>query len=149
MFRHNFILIFRNFKKFKGTFLINLIGLSTGLTSALLIFLWIHDEMSVDRFGVNDDRRYQILQNSSENGIFGTCDCTPGILANALAQEIPEVEYAASVVPPSWFSNKGVIKSNQISMRAAGQFVSKDYFQVFRLRFFKVIKHRYFRINTV
>jgi putative ABC transport system permease protein len=134
MFRHNFILIFRNFKKFKGTFLINLIGLSTGLTSALLIFLWIHDEMSVDRFGVNDDRRYQILQNSSENGIFGTCDCTPGILANALAQEIPEVEYAASVVPPSWFSNKGVIKSSQISMRAAGQFVSKDYFQVFPVK---------------
>jgi len=131
MFRHNFILIFRNFKKFKGTFLINLIGLSTGLASTLLIFLWIHHEMSVDRFGVNDDRRYQILQNSSENGIFGTCECTPGILANTLAQEIPEVEYAASVVPASWFSNKGVIKTDFTSMRAAGQFVSNDYFHVF------------------
>ncbi len=133
MFRHNLILIFRNFRKFKGTFLINLVGLSTGLASTLLIFLWIHHEMSVDRFGVNDDRRYQLLQNSSENGIFGTCECTPGILASALAQEIPEVEYAASVVPASWFSNQGVIKTDQTSLHAAGQFVSKDYFQVFPL----------------
>lgn len=131
MFRHNFILIFRNFKKFKGTFLINLIGLSTGLASTLLIVLWIYHEMSVDRFGVHDDRRYQVLQNSSENGVFGTCECTPGILASTLAQEIPEVEYAAAVVPASWFSNKGIIKTDQASMRATGQFVSKDYFQVF------------------
>jgi ABC-type antimicrobial peptide transport system permease subunit len=87
--------------------------------------------MSIDRFGVNDDRRYQILQNSSENGIFGTCECTPGILAGTLAQEIPEVAYAASVVPASWFSNKGIIKTDQTSMRATGQFVSRDYFEVF------------------
>lgn len=128
------MLIFRNFKRFKGTFLINLVGLSTGLASALLIFLWIHHEMSVDTFDVNDGRRYQVLQNSLENGIFGTCECTPGILASTLAQEIPEVEYAASVVPASWFSNKGVIKVDQTSMRAAGQFVSKDYVQIFPVK---------------
>ena len=74
--------------------------------------------MSVDRFDVYDDRRYQVLQNSSENGVFGTCECTPGILASTLAQEIPEVEYAASVVPASWFSNKGIIKTDQASIRA-------------------------------
>ena len=35
------LLIYRNFKRFKSTFFINLIGLSTGLACALLIYLWI------------------------------------------------------------------------------------------------------------
>ena len=37
------LLLYRNFKRFKSTFFINLIGLSTGLACALLIYLWISD----------------------------------------------------------------------------------------------------------
>ncbi len=53
MLRHNLLLIYRNFKKFKGTFFINLVGLSTGLACVLLIYLWVNDEMSVDKFHKN------------------------------------------------------------------------------------------------
>ncbi|MFT6322231.1 MAG: hypothetical protein ACJAT4_003166, partial [Granulosicoccus sp.] len=38
MLQHNIKLAFRNFKKDKSTFLINLIGLSTGLACAIMIF---------------------------------------------------------------------------------------------------------------
>ncbi len=49
MFRHSLLLIFRNFRKFRTTFLINLIGLSSGLACAMLICLWVADEWRMDK----------------------------------------------------------------------------------------------------
>ena len=54
MFRHNLLLSYRNFKRYKSSFFINLIGLSVGLASALLIFLWVNDELNVDKFHEKD-----------------------------------------------------------------------------------------------
>ena len=54
MFRHNLLLIYRNFKRYKSSFLINLTGLSTGLACTLLIYLWVNDELSVDKFHITD-----------------------------------------------------------------------------------------------
>lgn len=50
MFRHNFLLTYRSFKRYRMSFFINLTGLSTGLACALLIYLWINNELSVDKF---------------------------------------------------------------------------------------------------
>ena len=50
MLRHVFLLAFRNFQRYKSTFVINLVGLSSGLACALLIYLWVHDELSVNTF---------------------------------------------------------------------------------------------------
>jgi ABC-type antimicrobial peptide transport system permease subunit len=61
MLRQNLLLIFRSFKKDKSTFLINLIGLSTGLGCALLFFLWISDELAVDKFHEKDNRLFQVI----------------------------------------------------------------------------------------
>ncbi len=41
MLKHNLLLFYRNFRRNKGTFMINLLGLSTGLACALLIYLWV------------------------------------------------------------------------------------------------------------
>jgi putative ABC transport system permease protein len=70
MFRHNLTLTFRNFNRHKRSFLINLTGLSTGLACALLIFLWVSDEISIDRFHKKDDQIYQVMrQNHSEGAL--------------------------------------------------------------------------------
>jgi hypothetical protein len=61
MLQHYFILIYRSFKRFKSTFFINLIGLSTGLASALLIYLWVHDELTMDKFHNKDNRLYMVM----------------------------------------------------------------------------------------
>ena len=87
MLRHSFILIYRNFQRFRSTFFINLIGLSSGLACTLLIFLWVNDELSVDKFHEKDDRLYQVLTNQpSEEGI-GTWQGSPVGLAEALATD--------------------------------------------------------------
>ena len=48
MLQHNLMVIYRSFKRFKSTFIINLVGLAMGLASALLIYLWVNDELHID-----------------------------------------------------------------------------------------------------
>jgi ABC-type antimicrobial peptide transport system permease subunit len=131
MLRHTLLLIFRNYKRFKTTFFINLVGLSTGLACTLLIYLWVRDEFSVDKFFEKDDQLFQVMQNMhGENGI-ETIEATPGLLAQALAHEMPEVEYSAAVVPPAFNISKGTISIGETLMKTSGQYVSKDFFNVF------------------
>ncbi len=127
MLRHNFLLIFRSFKKFKSTFIINLIGLSTGLACALLIFLWVRDELSVDKFHEKDIHLYQVMENQKVVGEIYTTESTPGLLAESLSEEMPEVEYAS---PASWVSEYRVSVNNE-NIKAKGQYVGKDYFNIF------------------
>ncbi|WP_245804127.1 ABC transporter permease [Chryseolinea serpens] len=135
MTKHAFLLLYRNFKRFKSTFFINLIGLSAGLSCSLLIYLWVNDELHVDKFNEHDEHLYQVLQNFYNEGDIGTGSGTQGLLARALADEMPEVEYAASVVPADWFSAKGIVSFENNSVKAGSQFVSKDYFKMFTVPF--------------
>jgi ABC-type antimicrobial peptide transport system permease subunit len=131
MFRHNLLITYRNFLRYKSSFFINLIGLSVGLASALLIYLWVNDEMSVDKFHAKDAQLYQVLQNLDIGNAIETIEYTPGLLARTLAEEMPEVEYATAVIPPYWFSDKGIISVGDNRIKVAPQYVSKDYFNVF------------------
>lgn len=131
MFRHNLIMIFRSFKRDKNTFFINLIGLSTGLACTLLIFLWVNDEVNVDKFHEKDNRLFQVMLNYRRADGIQTHGRTPGLLARALSEEMPEVEYAAAVIPSGWFRSKGIISFENTQIKADEQYVSKDYFNIF------------------
>jgi ABC-type lipoprotein release transport system permease subunit len=136
MFSHHFILAYRTFLRFKGSFLINLTGLSTGLACALLIYLWVTDELSVDKFHQHDRRLYQVLHNlKNGDGSIQTIEPTPGLLAEALRGAVPEVEQATSVVTAQWFHNKGVLSFGEKRMEAGGQFVGKAYLEMFTCPF--------------
>lgn len=106
MLRHNLLLSFRNFKKYKASFFINVAGLSTGLACVLLIFLWVNDEMSKDQFHANKDRLYQVMENVEQNGGVITRESTSGPTAQTLASEMPEVEAA---IMSTWRWNRGVV----------------------------------------
>lgn len=135
MLRHNLLLIFRNSKRSKSSFIINLIGLSTGLACTLLIYLWVNSELSFDKFHENDSLLFQIMQNAPGPTGIETMEATPGLLAQALAEEIPEVEFSVSVIPASWFSSKGILSFEDKYVTASEQFVGKDYFKMFSCEF--------------
>ncbi|MEQ6121723.1 ABC transporter permease [Reichenbachiella sp. MALMAid0571] len=127
MLKYNLILAIRGFKRYKSTFFINLTGLSIGLVSVLMIYLWVHDEMSFDKFHVKKDRLYQVMTNtSSENGIL-THGSTSTLLPDALRSEIPEVEYVVPVRPMP----VAIISSEEVQVKASGQFAGKNFFDVF------------------
>jgi len=123
----------RSFKRDRQFTLLNFIGLFTGLTCTLLIWLWVHDERSVDKFNKNDDRVFQVLQNWNDGKSISTNDATQGLLASSLRSDFPEIEYASSVIPPSWFDDRGILTFGNKHLKAAAQFAGKEYFSIFSL----------------
>jgi putative ABC transport system permease protein len=131
MLRHNLLLFLRNIKRYKGSFFINLIGLSTGLACALLIFLWVQDERSVDAFHENGSRLFRVMENANKDNGITTSVESAGPVAEALAKEFPEIESAVAVAPAAWFGKFTLSTGNENNVRAAGQHVGKDYFKMF------------------
>lgn len=127
MLKHNLILIYRNFLRAKGFFFINLVGLSTGLACTLLIYLWVNDELTKDKFHEKDSRLFQVMEHQQYADEVMTTSSTPGILSEALRDEIPEVEYAATT---SWIS-PFTLSIKDHNVKADGFYVGKDYFNIF------------------
>ena len=130
MIRHNLLLIYRNFKRFKTTFFINLIGLSTGLACTLLIYLWVNDELKMDKFHEKDARLLQIMEHQQHTGSIRVTDSTPWLLSEALADEFPEVEFSVVATPTYWFSRQ-TLSVDSIVVKANGKYASKDFFSIF------------------
>ncbi|MBT1699204.1 ABC transporter permease [Fulvivirgaceae bacterium PWU4] len=129
MIKHNLLLLYRNFRRFRGTFFINLIGLSTGLTCALLIWLWVSDELGVDKFHENDSQLFQVMINQNRPDGIVTTGEGPALLAEALQQEMPEIEYAVGASPiDNYFTLSGDPEKH---ITALGQFADKDFFTIF------------------
>ncbi len=129
MLQHNLLIAIRGFRRHKTTFLINLIGLSTGLAAALLIFLWVDDERSVDTFHEKDDRLYWIMTNFAINDDIQTREYSPGKLAQALVNDFPEVEDAVRVAN-NYFRPKGTMSFGDHHFKASGLFASTNFFDV-------------------
>ncbi|WP_200979337.1 ABC transporter permease [Echinicola sp. 20G] len=128
MLKHHLILFFRNFKRHKDTFLVNLLGLAAGLACTLMIYLWVNDEFSVDKFHQNDGQIFQVMMKSvSANGVeVGTNN--PTGLTGILMDEVPEIELAVSegIIPMEY---PLIVKENVY--KSFGAYVSPEYFQVF------------------
>lgn len=127
MFKHNFILTLRNFRKYPNTFLINLVGLSTGVASLLLIYLWVADEVSMDKFHQNDDRLYQIYSNFKMPDGYQSWKGVPGLLLEEIQSQIPQVKNAVATTDPHEYT----ISANETALKAQGRFASEDFFKVF------------------
>ena len=130
MLKHLCIVIYRNALGFKSPFVINLIGLSSGLSAALLIYLWISDELSVDRYHENDDRLYQVMYHEKTGSEIKTTGQTPYFLSDALLNDFPEVEDAVTATPPLFFPDF-TIYANEKYVKAVGKFVDRSFFQLF------------------
>jgi putative ABC transport system permease protein len=68
MLRNYFKIAFRNLAKNKGYTFINIAGLATGMAVALLIGLWVWDELTYNRYHKNYDRLAQVWQHNLYNG---------------------------------------------------------------------------------
>lgn len=134
MLRHHLLLTYRNFQRFRSTFIINLIGLSTGLCCVLLIYLWVNDELQVDKFHEKDSQLYQVMENQDHAGDINTSPNTPDLLAQSMLEDIPEIEQAVTVYPAEWFGKFRLSIDNaegNKSIEAEGQFVSPAFFDMF------------------
>ncbi|NII25589.1 FtsX-like permease family protein [Pseudoflavitalea sp. X16] len=130
MFKNYFTVAWRHLLKNRQFTGLNLVGLSTGLACTLLIWLWVQDERSVDRFHKNDDHLFQVMEHRPHSGGITTSPETPALLDETLTMLMPEVASATVTTPPSWFPHV-VLSVGDENIKGAGLFAGKDYFKVF------------------
>lgn len=131
MFKQNVLLYLRNIKKHKSSFLINSIGLSTGLACVILVYLWVSDELVMDKFHKNEDRIHQVFRNiSNADGEIRTQTSNSSLLLTALKEEVPEVE---KVVAVHEIYGGGMLQTEEKKIGSNGVFASEDYFKVFSI----------------
>lgn len=108
MWRHYLTTAWRNIWKNRVSSVINVVGLSIGMATTVLIVLWITQQVSFDRFHQNGDSLYKVWNRSSYEGKLSSWDITAAPLGPALKKEFPEVKaYARSYWPePHLFSYK-------------------------------------------
>ena len=129
--KHTLLLTFRTSRRYKSATFINLVGLSSGLACALLIYLWVYDEMQVDGFHEQDQRLYQVMLNQEEASDVITTNLSPGrLLSETLPQDFPEIEKAVMSTDPSW-SITFNLTSEEKKLKTIGKFVGEDYFELF------------------
>jgi len=129
MLLHYLKLAYRNNLRNKSTFFINLVGLSTGLACALLIALWVGDELKVDKFHEHQGRLYQAMINHNNQNKVLTGQETQGVLAAALQADFPEVELAIQTgipLPQPFILSVGTQK-----VKSKGNWVDPEFFQLF------------------
>lgn len=148
MLRHNLLITLRNFLRYKNSFVINLVGLASGLTCALLIYLWVNDELKIDRFHENSEQLYQVLQQYNEANDTRTIEYTPGALAKTLEDDFPEVEHAVSLIPAGWFGSEGIVSVETSRVRVTPQFVSEHFFDLFSFPIIAGSKEQMFSNHT-
>jgi len=92
MLKSYFITGLRNLLKQKWYSMIKLVGLSLGLASSMMIYLYIAEDLSYDKFHKNYDRIVRLLTIDSAEGVSSKhVGVTQPRLAPAAEEELPEV----------------------------------------------------------
>src|SRR4051812_47526821 len=92
MFKNYFKTAWRNMLRNKVSSFINISGLSIGIACALLIAIFIKNELSYDRFHKDSNRIFQVVLNGNFNGQEFWAGNTPPPVGAALTSNIPEIE---------------------------------------------------------
>jgi putative ABC transport system permease protein len=133
MFRNNLKIAWRNLIKDRRFTFLNLLGLSTGIACTVLIYLWVRDEYQYDKFFANENQIYQLLERRVSSDQVSISDESSGMLAETVAAQMPDVEYAAAEAPAAWFQ-KFTLSAEEKNLKATGQYVGKDYLNIFSFK---------------
>jgi len=131
MFKNYFLTAWRNMMRNRGFTAINIMGLSMGLASSLLIFLWVRDEKSMDTFHVNGRRLFQVYERNYYDGKVDADYPTQGLLAEELKRTIPQIRYASGWEYASAPGTQNTFMAGDKTARMTGMFAGADFFRMF------------------
>ena len=109
MFRSYLTVAFRHLNRQKGYSFINVMSLSLGIACALLILLYIRDELSYDRFHEKADRIYRVISEERDRDqVIRTAEVMMPTV-KFMREDFPEVEDMVRFVPPgnAWMIKYG------------------------------------------
>jgi putative ABC transport system permease protein len=133
MFRNYIKIAFRNLLKNKGFSFLNISGLAIGMASAMLILLWVRNELRYDNFYANSDRLYQAWNRDKGNEGLSCWNNTTKILGPTLKQDYPEIEKTSRV---NWDASI-LFNYGDKKMNVTGTMVDPDFLTMFEFPFLK------------
>ncbi len=138
----NYILTaLRYFSRNKVTTLINMVGLSIGISAALVIFMIVHYQRSFDRFEPNSERVYRIVSDGERwKGAGG-----PVPLANAIKSHVSGVEIVAPFYDYFDWNTKVIIPEG--SNKPDKVFRKQEHIVFADSGYFNIIPHRWLAGN--
>lgn len=127
MIRNFFKVAYRNLLRNKGFSAINITGLAIGMAAAILILLWIYNEISYDRFHANKDRIYEVWNRVPFDGNTSSWNTVSEPTARAVEKALPEVERTVRVL-----ANDNVLFSvGDKKLILSGKIVDTGFLQMF------------------
>ena len=133
MIRNYFKIAWRNLLHNKTFSLINILGLALGMTCSLLIMLWVKNELHMDKFHQNGKRIYRVMENQSYSGDISTFEATPGILAENIVKDIPDIQMASQFL---WEEEPLFTVGNTFD-KEKGRYAQKDFLRMFSFKLAK------------
>jgi len=124
---------YRQIRQNKIMSFINISGLTIGMTTAILIFLWVANELSYDNFNVNRDRTYQVFSQYKINGRLDADGGLPSILGPVLKANYPQVEEVNRLSGEGSF----VLKKGDKHFEGKGLLTDANFFKFFTYPFQK------------
>ena len=133
MIKNYFKTAWRNLLQNKTFSLINIFGLALGMTCSLVIMLWLSDEMKKDKFHQNGKRLYRVMENQFYSGNVSTFDATPGILAENIVKDIPDIQMASQML----WEEEPLFTVDNTYDKEKGRYVEKDFLRMFSFKLTK------------
>ncbi|HEX4850971.1 MAG TPA: ABC transporter permease, partial [Puia sp.] len=130
MLNNYFKIMWRRLNKNKFYSTINILGLTTGMASAILILLWIQNEVSHDRFYAKTDRIYLVNTRDKLNGKIIAWQNTSKPVGLAIKKDIPEVE---DVVRLNEYAANFLISAGEKHFSIHGEFADPGFLNMFSL----------------
>ena len=127
MIKSYFKTAWRNMTRNKLTGFINIFGLAIGLSCSLLIGLWVNDELSYNRFLPGAKDIYEVHVNAPFNGDTLTLTACPGPMAEAIQNNIPQIEQATKLA----YVRDVLFTVGDKTVKEKGTYASAGFFKVF------------------
>src|SRR6266487_1157889 len=132
MFKNYLVVAFRNFWRKRLFSLINIAGLATGISAALVIYLIVHYEFSFEKFQKDGDRIYRVVTNMHFPDQDFKNSGAPGPLSIAMRNDVAGIEESAVF----WISNPlkvtvGENNKNIFKKQKDIIYADDDYFKLF------------------
>ncbi|HNT50281.1 MAG TPA: ABC transporter permease, partial [Cyclobacteriaceae bacterium] len=128
MYKNYFKIALRNLLKNRGYSFINIGGLAVGLASAMLIFLWIADEYSYDKFQTNYHNTYQLYQSQEWNmGHIGTAEAMPYPMLETLPAKASQIK---NISMTNW-GEGNMLQVGETRINKMQLSVSQDFLKMF------------------
>lgn len=127
MFKNHVKIALRNFVRYKLYSFINIAGLAIGIAACLMIYLWVQNELSYDRFHQNSGRIYRIERKVDFRDMHGRAPNTSGPFGPALVRDYPEIENFVRLD----FDEFAVKDQNNIFRKQSLLFTDNSLFEVF------------------